>query len=80
MLPKKHSITVTSCSITAGGVAAGDSVQIISGGAAVVGTPFPISVEQDPGFMGGGVSGSSEGVGFSFQVFTFGPGSTLQLT
>ena len=58
----------------------GTPIQIISGGAAVSGTPFPVSVDHDPGMLGGGATPSSEGVGFSFQVFTFGPGSTLQLT
>ena len=79
-LPQRHSISLSGCTISPGGAGNGATIPIISGGAVVAGAPFPISVDYQPGLLGGGVGASSEGVGFSFQVFTFGSGSTLKLT
>jgi hypothetical protein len=79
-LPTKYKMSLQSCSITAGGIANSVAIQIISTGAAVTGTPFPVSVDHAPGLLGGGQLPNNEGVGFSFQVFTFGAGSTLELT
>ena len=58
----------------------GQTIPIIADGRVVAGTPFPVSVDHQPGMLGGGVGASNEGVGFSFQVFTYGAGSTLKLT
>jgi len=79
-LPQRHSISLSGCTITPGSGAGGSTIPIISGGSVVAGTPFPVSVDHQPGLLGGGVGASAEGVAFSFQVFTFGSGSTLKLT
>jgi len=79
-LPNRHKMSLQSCTISPGGGAAGANILIISNGLAVGGTPFPVSVDHAPGQLGGGTASAFEGVGFSFQVFTFGAGSTLQLS
>lgn len=78
-LPGKSQMTIQTCTITPTGTS-GTVIQIINNGAPVAGTPFPVSVAHDPGLLGGNTPASAEGVGFSFQVFTYGPGSKLQLT
>lgn len=79
-LPNRHTMSLQSCTISPGGGASGANILIISNGVAVGGTPFPVSVDHAPGLLGGGTASAFEGVGFSFQVFTFGAGSTLQLS
>jgi len=78
-LPEKHGMAITSCTITPVG-GSGQAIPIIMSGVAVPGTPFPVSVQQPHGLMGGNVPSSAEGCAFSFQVFTYGPGTKLQLT
>jgi len=78
-LPYRYEMSLNSCSIssTEGG---SSPILIISNGMAVQNTPFPVSVDQPIGNIGGGVPVDAMGVGFAFQVFTFSAGSSLQLT
>ena len=79
-LRSQFSISLKSCKILHTTGISDVSIQIIKDGLAVTGPPFPVTIDHNPGVIGNGVNASDEGVGFSFQVFTFGPGSTFQLT
>ena len=55
------------------------SISIIEDGQVLSNLPFPVSVDHDPGHMGGGIPFEEEGIGFSFQMFTFQAGTALEL-
>jgi len=78
-LPNSHNIKLDSCVIQRGNNQ-GTQIPIIQSGNVVSGLPFPVAIDQGSGSMGASVPLSQEGVAFNFQVFTFGPGQTLQLT
>ena len=80
VLPDKYSMDIRYCTITPGNGKSGNAIQIIDHGSPVPDLPFPVEVDHAPGVLGNGISASEEGVGFSFQVFTYRAGSTLQLT
>ena len=77
----QYHISIDSCSILHSDNDSVNKIEIISNGIVPIidGPPFPVKIEHNPGIIGRGVDLNYEGVAFSFQVFTFGPGSTFHL-
>ena len=76
-LANTYKIAINTCTIGAGSKT-GQILEIIRNGTPVD-DELPVWVDHHPGNLGSSVEKENEGVGFSFQVFTFKSGSILSL-